>query len=158
MFSPAHFNQKWPIQGSWPYVGVHNIFILDHNSNYTVIFMLPELKLAALLKVFPLFYFSFKHFKTIEQVFLLLCSHSDSNLVELGEETIKEDDRAILLEGGLSRSASVKFNSSSIKVNLMRFSLWYASSLLNFMFIYLQAFLTFCFSFPGFWPWMTLFY
>lgn len=139
MFSPAHFNQKWPIQCSWPYVGVYNeivslcwnhmkthyiyIHTLDHNSNYTVIFMLPELKLAALLKVFPLFYFSFKHFKTIEQVFLLLCSHSDSNLVELGEETIKEDDRAVLLEGGLSRSASVKFNSSSIKVNLMRFSL-----------------------------------
>ncbi|KAL6201257.1 hypothetical protein ACLB2K_024972 [Fragaria x ananassa] len=48
-------------------------------------------------------------------------AHSDSNLVELGEKTIKEDDRAVLLEGGLSRSASVKFNSSSIKVNLMRF-------------------------------------
>ncbi|XP_050371692.1 protein REDUCED WALL ACETYLATION 1-like [Argentina anserina] len=48
-------------------------------------------------------------------------SHSDSNLVELEEKTIKEDDRAVLLEGGLSRSASVKFNSSSIKLNLMRF-------------------------------------
>ncbi|ONI10919.1 hypothetical protein PRUPE_4G075500 [Prunus persica] len=47
--------------------------------------------------------------------------HSDTNLVELGEETIKEDDRAVLLEGGLSRSASTKFNSSSIKINLIRF-------------------------------------
>ncbi|CBI30828.3 unnamed protein product, partial [Vitis vinifera] len=47
--------------------------------------------------------------------------HSDNNLVELGSETIKEDDRAILLEGGLTKSASAKFNSSSIKVNLIRF-------------------------------------
>ena len=47
-------------------------------------------------------------------------SHSDNNLVELGSETIKEDDRAILLEGGLTKSASAKFNSSSIKVNLIR--------------------------------------
>ena len=47
-------------------------------------------------------------------------SHSDNNLVELGSETIKEDDRAILLEGGLTKSASAKFNSSSIKANLIR--------------------------------------
>ncbi|XP_034697988.1 protein REDUCED WALL ACETYLATION 3-like [Vitis riparia] len=47
--------------------------------------------------------------------------HSDNNLVELGNETIKEDDRAILLEGGLTKSASAKFNSSSIKANLIRF-------------------------------------
>ena len=47
-------------------------------------------------------------------------SHSDNNLVELGSETIKEDDRAILLEGGLTKSASAKFNGSSIKVNLIR--------------------------------------
>ncbi|EOY27786.1 O-acetyltransferase family protein isoform 5 [Theobroma cacao] len=47
--------------------------------------------------------------------------HSDNNLVELGEETIKEDDRAVLLEGGLTRSASAKFHSASIKTNLMRF-------------------------------------
>lgn len=49
-----------------------------------------------------------------------ICSHSDNNLVELGEETIKEDDRAVLLEGGLTRSASAKFHSASIKTNLMR--------------------------------------
>ncbi|OVA00983.1 Cas1p 10 TM acyl transferase domain [Macleaya cordata] len=36
-------------------------------------------------------------------------SHSDANLVALGDETIKEDDRAILLEGGLARSASARF-------------------------------------------------
>ncbi|KAK9267548.1 hypothetical protein L1049_009976 [Liquidambar formosana] len=45
--------------------------------------------------------------------------HSDSNLV--GLETIKEDDRAVLLEGGLTKSASAKFHSSSIKTNLIRF-------------------------------------
>ncbi|KAK4589317.1 hypothetical protein RGQ29_020067 [Quercus rubra] len=47
--------------------------------------------------------------------------HSDVNLDELGKETIKEDDRAVLLEGGLSRSASAKFHSTSIKMNLIRF-------------------------------------
>ncbi|KAK9224029.1 hypothetical protein WN944_012478 [Citrus x changshan-huyou] len=47
--------------------------------------------------------------------------HSDTNLVELEKETIKEDDRAVLLEGGLSRSASARLLSSSIKTNLIRF-------------------------------------
>uniref|UniRef100_A0A7N2LSS6 Cas1p 10 TM acyl transferase domain-containing protein n=1 Tax=Quercus lobata TaxID=97700 RepID=A0A7N2LSS6_QUELO len=47
--------------------------------------------------------------------------HSDVNLDELGKETIKEDDRAVLLEGGLPRSASAKFHSISIKMNLIRF-------------------------------------
>lgn len=46
--------------------------------------------------------------------------HSDNNLVELGDEAAKEDDRAILLEGGLSKSTSQKFP-SSIKSNLIRF-------------------------------------
>lgn len=48
------------------------------------------------------------------------CSHSDINLVELGKETIKEDDRAVLLDGSLTRSASAKFHSSTIKLNLIR--------------------------------------
>ncbi|XP_028051137.1 protein REDUCED WALL ACETYLATION 3-like isoform X2 [Camellia sinensis] len=48
-------------------------------------------------------------------------SHSDNNLVELGNETVKEDDRAVLLEGGLTKSASAKFYTSSIKANLIRF-------------------------------------
>ncbi|KAK8675646.1 hypothetical protein V6N13_033711 [Hibiscus sabdariffa] len=47
--------------------------------------------------------------------------HSDNNLVESGEATIKEDDRAVLLEGGPTRSASSKFHSSSIRKNLIRF-------------------------------------
>ncbi|GAB4828647.1 Protein REDUCED WALL ACETYLATION 3 [Ancistrocladus abbreviatus] len=47
--------------------------------------------------------------------------HSDSNLVELGSEAVKEEDRAVLLEGGLAKSASTKFHASSIKSNLIRF-------------------------------------
>ncbi|XP_031404332.1 protein REDUCED WALL ACETYLATION 3-like [Punica granatum] len=47
--------------------------------------------------------------------------HSDNNLVELGNDTNKEDDRAGLLEGGLAKSASAKFHNSSIKTNLIRF-------------------------------------
>ncbi|EHA8588831.1 hypothetical protein COCNU_scaffold006797G000040 [Cocos nucifera] len=47
--------------------------------------------------------------------------HSDVNLVELGNETIKEDDRAVLLEGGLSKSSSAKFQNASVRANLFRF-------------------------------------
>ncbi|NP_001316053.1 protein REDUCED WALL ACETYLATION-like isoform 1 [Solanum lycopersicum] len=47
--------------------------------------------------------------------------HSDNNLVELENATIKEEDRAVLLEGGLSKSASTKVSSSSIKTNIVRF-------------------------------------
>ncbi|KAL2473734.1 O-acetyltransferase family protein [Forsythia ovata] len=47
--------------------------------------------------------------------------HSDNNLVELENETIKEDDRAVLLEGGLAKSASAKLSTPSIKTNLIRF-------------------------------------
>lgn len=57
---------------------------------------------------------------------LLGYSHSDNNLVELGNGTTKEDDRAVLLEGGLAKSASAKFHSSSIKTNLIRCLLFYA--------------------------------
>ncbi|WJX46748.1 Protein REDUCED WALL ACETYLATION 1 [Trifolium repens] len=47
--------------------------------------------------------------------------HSDANLDELGKDTIKEDDRAILLEAGLTRSSSAKLHASSVKLNLIRF-------------------------------------
>lgn len=47
--------------------------------------------------------------------------HSDNNLVELGNEAAKEVDRAVLLEGELSKSALQKFSSSLIKSNLIRF-------------------------------------
>ncbi|XP_049383717.1 protein REDUCED WALL ACETYLATION 3-like isoform X2 [Solanum stenotomum] len=47
--------------------------------------------------------------------------HSDNNLVELENATVKEEDRAVLLEGGLSKSASTKVSSSTIKTNIVRF-------------------------------------
>ena len=75
-----------------------------------------------LLRIIPVFvvwiYFEFLEYKKSSSPSKV---HSDNNLVELGSEKIKEDDRAILLEGGLTKSASTKFNSSSIKVNLIRF-------------------------------------
>ncbi|XP_057536587.1 protein REDUCED WALL ACETYLATION 3-like [Amaranthus tricolor] len=46
--------------------------------------------------------------------------HSDNNLLELGNEA-KDDDRAVLLEGGLSKTASQKSASLSIKSSLIRF-------------------------------------
>ncbi|KNA04728.1 hypothetical protein SOVF_197000 [Spinacia oleracea] len=47
--------------------------------------------------------------------------HSDNNLVELGNEVAKEDDRAVLLEGGISKATSQKFPIYNIKSNLIRF-------------------------------------
>uniref|UniRef100_A0A1D1Y8M1 CAS1 domain-containing protein 1 n=1 Tax=Anthurium amnicola TaxID=1678845 RepID=A0A1D1Y8M1_9ARAE len=47
--------------------------------------------------------------------------HSDTNLVELGNETVKEDDRDVLLEGGLSKSSSARFQSFSVRTNLIKF-------------------------------------
>uniref|UniRef100_A0A803MDP0 Cas1p 10 TM acyl transferase domain-containing protein n=1 Tax=Chenopodium quinoa TaxID=63459 RepID=A0A803MDP0_CHEQI len=47
--------------------------------------------------------------------------HSDNNLVELGNEAAKEDDRAVLLEGGVSKATLQKFPAYNIKSNLIRF-------------------------------------
>ncbi|XP_047966271.1 protein REDUCED WALL ACETYLATION 3-like isoform X2 [Salvia hispanica] len=47
--------------------------------------------------------------------------HSDNNLTELESEAVKEDERAVLLEGGLAKSASTKSSSPSIKTNIIRF-------------------------------------
>lgn len=47
-------------------------------------------------------------------------SHSDNNLTEFGNEAIKEEDRAVLLEGGLPKSASLKLQSTSVKTNIIR--------------------------------------
>ncbi|XP_072991374.1 protein REDUCED WALL ACETYLATION 3-like [Typha latifolia] len=47
--------------------------------------------------------------------------HSDLNLVELGNGTIKEDDRVVLLEGGISKSSAAKFQNTSVRANLIRF-------------------------------------
>ncbi|PIA28046.1 hypothetical protein AQUCO_07300017v1, partial [Aquilegia coerulea] len=47
--------------------------------------------------------------------------NSDINLVELGKDTVKEDDRAVLLEGGGLQSASPRLRSSSVSSQLIRF-------------------------------------
>lgn len=47
--------------------------------------------------------------------------NSDVNLVELGNETIKEDDRAVLLEGGGLQSASPRSRSLSSKSHIVRY-------------------------------------
>lgn len=49
--------------------------------------------------------------------------HSDVNLVEVGagEGTVREDDTAVLLEGGGLQSASPKARSSSASSPIFRF-------------------------------------
>uniref|UniRef100_A0A7N0U2P5 Cas1p 10 TM acyl transferase domain-containing protein n=1 Tax=Kalanchoe fedtschenkoi TaxID=63787 RepID=A0A7N0U2P5_KALFE len=47
--------------------------------------------------------------------------HSDNSLVELANEAGKDEDRAVLLEGSFTKSASAKFSTPSIKTNLIRF-------------------------------------
>ncbi|PWA83702.1 O-acetyltransferase family protein [Artemisia annua] len=47
--------------------------------------------------------------------------HSDNSLVELELEAAKEDDRAVLLEGGLTKSTSSRPPAATIKANLIRF-------------------------------------
>ncbi|KAL2464237.1 O-acetyltransferase family protein [Forsythia ovata] len=47
--------------------------------------------------------------------------NSDVNLVDLGEETVKEDDRAVLLEGGALQSASPRVRNSSVTSHIVRF-------------------------------------
>ena len=47
-------------------------------------------------------------------------SHSDNSLVELETEVNKEDDRAVLLEGGLTKSASMRPPGASIRANLIK--------------------------------------
>ncbi|CAL5395801.1 unnamed protein product [Camellia sinensis] len=54
---------------------------------------------------------------------VLFKSHSDISLVELANETVKEDDRAVLLEGGGLQSASPKARSSPVTSHVVRFLL-----------------------------------
>ncbi|MBA0774921.1 hypothetical protein Gotri_010094, partial [Gossypium trilobum] len=79
-------------------------------------------QVSFLLGVIPVFIaWIYSEFLEYKKSASLSKAHSDSNLVVLGKETIKEDDRAVLLEGGLTRSASTKLHASSIKTNLIRF-------------------------------------
>ncbi|CAL4962490.1 unnamed protein product [Urochloa decumbens] len=54
--------------------------------------------------------------------------HTDSNLEK---ETVREDDKAVLLEGGLSKSPSTKLRNISTKTNLIRFIMMDESFLLE---------------------------
>ncbi|CAD5190669.1 protein REDUCED WALL ACETYLATION 3-like [Musa acuminata AAA Group] len=47
--------------------------------------------------------------------------HSDVNLDGLDNETVREDDRDALLEGGLSRPSSARLHNLSVRANLIRF-------------------------------------
>ncbi|KAL1196075.1 Protein REDUCED WALL ACETYLATION 1 [Cardamine amara subsp. amara] len=47
--------------------------------------------------------------------------HSDNNLVDLGGVAEKDDDKADLLEGGLTRLTSIRSHNSSIRTNIIRF-------------------------------------
>ncbi|XP_047944138.1 protein REDUCED WALL ACETYLATION 3-like isoform X2 [Salvia hispanica] len=49
--------------------------------------------------------------------------HSDYNLATLESQIVKEDDRAVLIEGGITKSSSAKLSTPSIKTNLIRFLL-----------------------------------
>ncbi|KAG0464219.1 hypothetical protein HPP92_020288 [Vanilla planifolia] len=52
----------------------------------------------------------------------ICCSHSNTNLMELGNERVKEGDHVMLLEGGLSNSASQRIQSTSLRTTLIRFA------------------------------------
>ncbi|KAE8655320.1 CAS1 domain-containing protein 1-like isoform X2 [Hibiscus syriacus] len=79
-------------------------------------------QVSFLLGVIPVFIaWVYSEFLEYKKSASLVKAHSDTNLVELGNETIKEDDRAVLLEGGLTRSASTKVHALAIKTNLIRF-------------------------------------
>ena len=54
-------------------------------------------------------------------LFLTSGRHSDINLVELGEATVKEEDRAVLLDGGV-KSTPPKTHNSSVMSQLIRFA------------------------------------
>ncbi|XP_068661016.1 protein REDUCED WALL ACETYLATION 2-like [Aristolochia californica] len=56
--------------------------------------------------------------------------HSDINLVELGKEVVAEEDRAVLLDGGL-KPASPKVHTSSAMSNTLRFLMMEESFLLE---------------------------
>ncbi|PSR85068.1 Protein REDUCED WALL ACETYLATION like, partial [Actinidia chinensis var. chinensis] len=57
--------------------------------------------------------------------------HSDISLVELGNESVKDDDKAVLLEGGGVQSLSPKARSSSVTSRIVRFFLMDGTFLLE---------------------------
>ncbi|KAM7261821.1 hypothetical protein ACFE04_020898 [Oxalis oulophora] len=79
------------------------------------------LQVSFLLGVIPVFVaWIYSEFLDYKKYVSLSKVHSDNNLVELDKDARTEDDRVVLLEGGLAKSASVKFITSSIKTNIIR--------------------------------------
>ncbi|CAN7026982.1 unnamed protein product [Brassica rapa subsp. trilocularis] len=77
-------------------------------------------QVSFLLGVIPIFIgWIYSELLEYRKSFFPLKPHSDNNLVELGG--VVDDDKADLLEGGLARSASVRFHNSSIRTNIIRF-------------------------------------
>ncbi|KAL8466202.1 hypothetical protein ACS0TY_035349 [Phlomoides rotata] len=100
----------------------HRRYLMQSLTCITCTVLLIMLQVSFLLGVIPVFvawiyseWLEYKRSSSTSKV------HSDHNLVELESETIKEDDRAVLLEGGLTKSSSTKIPSPSIKTNLIRF-------------------------------------
>ncbi|CAF1993605.1 unnamed protein product [Brassica napus] len=80
-------------------------------------------QVSFLLGVIPIFIgWIYSELLDYRKSFFPLKPHSDNNLVELGGVVgEKDDDKADLLEGGLPRSASLRFHNSSIRTNIIRF-------------------------------------
>ncbi|KAG2261870.1 hypothetical protein Bca52824_068949 [Brassica carinata] len=79
-------------------------------------------QVSFLLGVIPIFIgWIYSELLEYRKYLVPLKPHSDNNLVELGDLAEKDDDKADLLEGGLARSASVRFHNSSIRTNIIRF-------------------------------------
>ncbi|KAD3069014.1 hypothetical protein E3N88_36894 [Mikania micrantha] len=96
--------------------------IFDFSLNIAGAIAYFEMQVSFLLAVIPIFvawiyseWLEYKRSSWASKV------HSDNNLVELETKTKEEDVQAVLLEGGLTKSASLKQPATSIKANLIRF-------------------------------------
>nr|QOD95092.1 reduced wall acetylation 1 [Dendrobium officinale] len=89
-------------------------------------------QVSFMLGIIPIF-ISWLYSETLEyrKSFFPSKIHSDVNLVELENEVAKEGDQAMLLEGGLPKSAAANFQSASVRTNLIRFATMDESFLLE---------------------------
>lgn len=112
--------------GVYTYIYTYSFFLTGIAFSFVVEMVVPGPVTAGqvsfLLGIIPIFiawiyseWLEYRKSSSISKV------HSDINLPEMGNETMKEDDRALLLEGGLTKSTSAKQSTSSIKTILIRF-------------------------------------
>jgi len=52
---------------------------------------------------------------------VLVSGHSDINLVEMGSDAVKDEDKAVLLEGGALQSGSPRARSLTASPSIIRF-------------------------------------